>query len=192
MTTNWLSCYISDFIRYIHHNLIFCFPLSKKKWVIEATLSCTGVLRPSESMSKNTPFPLLHNRPPSVWDRQRQTRKWFYKNTKNNRFQAGTAQRRRHKVTDGSLGKWPAWNPPLVEDKSWSLTRRVGSSSSGLGGAWQVSVLQPSWAVTAQISSSCQSSFHSRAYVKTRPVSPGLCRASSPSSSLTWLPICHI
>lgn len=38
-------------------------------------------------------------------------------------------------MTDGSLGKWPTWNPPPAEDESRSLTRRVGSSSSGLGGA---------------------------------------------------------
>ena len=47
--------------------------------------------------------------------------------------------------------------------------------------------LWPSWAVTAQISRSCQSIYHSGAYVKMRPVSPGPYRRLSPFPSLTCM-----
>lgn len=93
--------------------------------------------------------------------------------------QAGTAEA--GGVTDGSPGRWLRLNPPQTENESWSLTYPGGSSSSGAQNGVTGERPPPSWAVTAQISRSCQSSFHSRAYVKTRPASPGLCRASFPS-----------
>lgn len=62
--------------------------VSKQLFITECK-SCTGALRPSESMGESMLVPLPHNRPPSVWDRQRQARTWFYNNTKNNRCQAG-------------------------------------------------------------------------------------------------------
>lgn len=62
----------------------------------------------------------------------------------------------------------------------WQLILRAWNSVTGER-PW------PSWTVTAQISRSRQSSFHSRAYVKMRPVSPGLYRP--PSLPLAW-PVC--
>lgn len=49
-TANWLLRDISNFVRYVHHNLNFCLPLSKK-WVIEATV----VFFSSFSQSSYTP-----------------------------------------------------------------------------------------------------------------------------------------
>ena len=61
---------------------------------------------------------------------------WFYSNTKNN-CQAGAETGR---VTDGELGRWLSLDPPPAENESRSLTYPSGSSSSGLGTVWQVSV----------------------------------------------------
>lgn len=61
---------------------------------------------------------------------------WFYSNTKNN-CQAGAETGR---VTDGSLGWWLGLDPPPAENEFRSLTYPGGSSSSGLGTVWQVSV----------------------------------------------------
>lgn len=110
---------------------------------------------------------------------------WFYSNTKNNRCHAGTAEA--GGVTDGSLGQWLGLNPPPAENESPSLTYPGGSSSSRAWNSVTGERPWPSWAVTAQISRSRQSSFYSRAYVKMRPVSPGLYRP--PSLPLAW-PVC--
>lgn len=68
-----------------------------------------------------------------------------------------------------------------ISDLSWwQLVLRAWSRVTG-------ECLWPSWAVTAQISRSCQSSFHSRAYVKMRPVSLGWYRRLS--LPLAW-PAC--
>lgn len=63
---------------------------------------------------------------------------WFYSNSENKSCQAGTAEAGR--LTDGSLGKWLGLNPPPAENESRSLTYSGGSSSSGFGTVWQVSV----------------------------------------------------
>lgn len=78
------------------------------------------------------------------------------------------------------------WNPPIRERISscdlswWQLILWARYSVTGEH-PW------PSWAATAQISKICQSSFHSRAYVKMKPV-----QASLPSPGSTCLLVCHI
>lgn len=88
--------------------------------------------------------------------------------------EAGTAAVARFEFTPSR--KWIS----IFDLSWWQLVLQAWNSVTGER-PW------PSWAVTAQISRSCQSSFHSRAYVKIRPVSLGLYRHLS--LLLTW-PAC--